>query len=374
MREILLKPELYKFRTFGELGGTFCLGKRDLIFTTEALYEAFVKPYARNVPFLRQDIRDGEPTEDMIEEIFAGLDYDSYDRVIAIGGGTVMDIGKLLCVRRTGTVNELFFKRAELIREKQLIAVPTTCGTGSEVTSTSVAIVKDGHGNTTKLGLLSESLIADTACLIPEFLQTLPDEPFAGSLIDALIHAAEAFLSPGRATMTSDLFARKAIELLLEGLKRNREGSCDLRTDYAEELLTAACYAGIAFLQAGCGTVHGLSYPLSGAYLVRHGEANYAFFEAVLDFYQQKNPQGKIRELQQMIGSVFGCSEEKALRALAEAEHALLPIKQLRQYGVKEADLQLFTQSVFANQKRLVDNSYVPLDEQSVERLYREVY
>lgn len=107
---------------------------------------------------------------------------------------------------------------------------------------------------------------------------------------------------------------------------------------------------------------------------MRHGEANYAFFEAVLDFYQQKNPHGKIRELQQMIGSVFGCSEEKALRALAEAEHALLPIKQLRQYGVKEADLQLFTQSVFANQKRLVDNSYVPLDEQSVERLYREVY
>ena len=143
MREILLKPELYKFRTFGELGGTFCLGKRDLIFTTEALYEAFVKPYTRNVSFLRQDIRDGEPTEDMIEEIFAGLDYDSYDRVIAIGVGTIMDIGKLLCVRRTGTVNELFFKRAELIREKQLIAVPTTCGTGSEVTSTSVAIVKD---------------------------------------------------------------------------------------------------------------------------------------------------------------------------------------------------------------------------------------
>lgn len=61
--------------------------------------------------------------------------------------------------------------------------------------------------------------------------------------------------------MTSDLFAWKAIELLLEGLKRNREGSRDLRTDYAEELLTAACYAGIAFLQAGCGTVHGLSYP-----------------------------------------------------------------------------------------------------------------
>lgn len=374
MREILLKPELYKFKTFHEFIETFPLHERDLILTTGYLYDTFIKPYGAGIPVLRQDdFGAGEPTEEMLEGIFSSLDYDSYDRVVAIGGGTVMDLGKMLTVRRTGTVNDLFFKRAELIREKKLIAIPTTCGTGSEVTSTSVAIVKDESGATTKLGLLSEDLIADTACLIPEFLTSLPHQAFSEALIDALIHAVEAFLSPSRATMTTDLFARGAIELILKGLRMAKEGH-DLRQDYGEALLTASCYAGIAFLQAGCGTVHGLSYPLSGAYLVTHGASNYAFFEKVLETYQTYKPDGKLRELRSMICQIFGCEDDQALAVLAQAETHLIPVKRLREYGVREEDLPVFTRSVFANQKRLVDNSYVPLTEEMVEEIYRQVY
>lgn len=374
MREILLKPDLYKFRTFREFTETFPLNGRDLILTTGYLYDTFVKPYGAGIPFLRQDdFGAGEPTEEMLEGIFSSLEYDSYDRVVAIGGGTVMDLGKMLTVKRTGSVNDLFFKRAELIREKKLIAIPTTCGTGSEVTSTSVAIVKDESGATTKLGLLSEDLIADVACLIPEFLNGLPHQAFSEALIDALIHAVEAFLSPSRATMTTDLFARGAIELILKGFQMAQEGH-DLQTEYGEELLTASCYAGIAFLQAGCGTVHGLSYPLSGAYLVTHGASNYAFFEKVLETYQTYKPDGKLQELRSMICRVFGCEDDQALAVLAQAEAHLIPVKRLREYGVKEADLPIFTKSVFINQKRLVDNSYVPLTKEMVEEIYRQVY
>ncbi len=374
MREILLKPELYKFHTFREFTETFPLCERDLLLTTSYLYDTFVKPYGKGIPVLRQDdFGDGEPTEEMLEGIFSSLDYDSYDRVIAIGGGTVMDIGKMLTVRRTGTVNDLFFKRAELIREKKLIAIPTTSGTGSEVTSTSVAIVKDESGATTKLGLLSENLIADAACLIPEFLTSLPHQAFSEALIDALIHAVEAFLSPNRATMTTDLFAKGAIELILKGFRMAQEGH-DLQKEYGEELLTASCYAGIAFLQAGCGTVHGLSYPLSGAYFVTHGASNYAFFEKVLETYEKHRPDGKLRELRSMICQAFGCEDSQALKVLARAEANLIPVKRLREYGVQEGDLPVFTKSVFANQKRLVDNSYVPLTEEMVEDIYRQVY
>lgn len=376
MREILLKPQLHKFHTFEAFAREYELNEKDLLFTTGYLYEHFIKPHVSKAQVVIQDeYGDGEPTEEMAEAVWQAADYDSYDRVIAVGGGTVMDLGKLLTVRRTGSVNQLFFKKAELIREKTLIAVPTTCGTGSEVTSTSVAIVKDEKGNTTKLGLLSEALIADTACLIPEFLAELPQRPFAESLIDALIHATEAFLSPGRATMTSDLFAKGAIELILTGMKKVQETeNFDLRTQYGEELLTAACYAGIAFLQAGCGTVHGLSYPLSGAYFVTHGASNYTFFEEVLKLYDRENPEGKIRVLKETISRIFGCKEGEALQVLAQAEEKLIPPRRLKDYGVKKEDLKLFTESVFLNQKRLVDNSYVPLNKEKVLALYEAVY
>ena len=151
MREILLKPRLHKFHTFEAFAREYELNEKDLLFTTGYLYEHFIKPHVSKAQVVIQDeYGDGEPTEEMAEAVWQAADYDSYDRVIAVGGGTVMDLGKLLTVRRTGSVNQLFFKKAELIREKTLIAVPTTCGTGSEVTSTSVAIVKDEKGNTTK--------------------------------------------------------------------------------------------------------------------------------------------------------------------------------------------------------------------------------
>ncbi|MCB6367458.1 iron-containing alcohol dehydrogenase, partial [Intestinibacillus massiliensis] len=178
-------------------------------------------------------------------------------------------------LKRTGSVHDLYFKKAEVVPEKELIAIPTTCGTGSEVTNISVAIVRDDNGNTTKLGLVSDLLIPSSVCLIPEMLKTLPYAPFASSAIDALIHAVESYLSPSRATMTSELYGVKAMELILEGFRRIREGGEEARFNYLDEFVTAACYAGIAFLQAGCATVHAMSFPLGGTYHVPHGESNY---------------------------------------------------------------------------------------------------
>lgn len=121
-----------------------------------------------------------------------------------------------------------------MIPEKELIAIPTTCGTGSEVTNISVAIVREDNGNTTKLGLVSDLLIPSSVCLIPEMLKTLPYGPFASSAIDALIHAVESYLSPARATMTSELFGVKAMELILEGFRQIRDGGKDARFDYLD--------------------------------------------------------------------------------------------------------------------------------------------
>lgn len=166
MREILIKGQLNKFKHFKEFAEEFNLGKRDLLFTNEFVYNPFIKDLNLECQVVFQEkFGPGEPSAEMISDIFNSISETSYDRVVAVGGGAIMDIGKLLSLKRTGTVNQLFFKEAEVVNEKELVAIPTTCGTGSEVTNISVAIVRDKNGDTTKLGLVSDLLIPSSVCL-----------------------------------------------------------------------------------------------------------------------------------------------------------------------------------------------------------------
>lgn len=172
MREILLKPQLHKFHTFEEFHKEFQIGKRDLLLTNKFIYDANMAELGIECQCIFQEqYGAGEPSEEMLEAIFADADPSAYDRVIAVGGGAIMDICKVLSVKRTGSIHDLFFKKCEVIHEKEVIAIPTTCGTGSEVTNISVAIVKDENGKTTKLGLVSDLIIPNTVCLMP-FLRT----------------------------------------------------------------------------------------------------------------------------------------------------------------------------------------------------------
>lgn len=373
MKEILIKGQLYKFKTFQEFAEEFNLGNRDLIVTNEFIYKPFMEGLNLDSQIVFQEkFGDGEPSEEMLTDIFAALDPDSYDRIIAVGGGAIMDICKVLSLKRPTSVHDLYFKKFDVIPEKELVAIPTTCGTGSEVTNISVAIVREDNGSTTKLGLVSDRLIPSSVCLIPEMLKTLPYDPFASSAIDALIHAMESYLSPDRATMTSELFGVKAMELILEGFRQIRDGGKEARFDYLEEYITASCYAGIAFLQAGCATVHAMSFPLGGTYHVPHGESNYALFGKVLEKYDAIKPEGKIAGLKKTIAGILGGTEEDAIANLNQLLETILHLKSLREYGFKEEDVDLFTESVIENQQRLVTNSYVPLTKELIKEIYRE--
>lgn len=375
MKEILIKGQLHKFKTFEEFAREFDLGKRDLIVTNEFIYNPFIKDLALDSQVVFQEkFGTGEPSEEMITDMFAALDPADYDRVIAVGGGAIMDICKVLSLKRPGAVHDLYFKKFDVIPEKELIAIPTTCGTGSEVTNISVAIVRDDKGNTTKLGLVSDLLIPSSVCLIPEMLKTLPYKPFASSAIDALIHAVESYLSPSRATMTSELYGVRAMELILEGFRRIRDEGEDSRFDYLDEYITASCYAGIAFLQAGCATVHAMSFPLGGTYHVPHGESNYALFGKVLEKYDARKPEGKIAEFKKTIARILGGTEDAAIANLNTLLETILHLKPLREYGFREEDIDIFTDSVIENQQRLVTNSYVPLTKELIKEIYRETY
>lgn len=107
----------------------------------------------------------------MVEAIYKDIKDISYKRVIAIGGGSVLDVSKLFVLKTISPVVDLFEHKLEFIKEKELILIPTTCGTGSEVTNISILELKAKH---TKMGLAVDELYADYAVMIPELLEDLP--------------------------------------------------------------------------------------------------------------------------------------------------------------------------------------------------------
>ena len=379
-REIVFAPTVYKFQTFAQMAEEFKLGERDVVLTNEFIYTPFMKELGLKCNFVFQEkFGAGEPSEAMIQTMYDAIPYDSYDRVIAVGGGAIMDLCKLLGCKRPDTVHNLYFKRFPVVHEKDVIAIPTTCGTGSECTNISVAIVKDEKdgvltGGETKLGLVSDDIIPNKVCLIPDLLKTLPYKPFACSAIDALVHATESFLSPHRKTMTSELFSEKAMDMILKGFKLIDEKGQDARFEYLDEFVTASFYAGIAFLKAGCATVHGMSFPLGGTYHVPHGESNYALFGKILEMYDEYEPAGELGKFKEIVARCLGCSKDDALRTLNVTLEKVLPLKPLHEYGFKEEDVKAFALSVDANQQRLITNSYRPWSIELSERVYKECF
>ena len=379
-REIIFAPTVYKFDTFKAMAEEFKLGERDVVLTNEFIYTPFMKDLGLKCQYVFQEkFGTGEPSEETIQVMYDMIPYDSYDRVIAVGGGAILDMCKLLGCKRPDTVHNLFFKRFPVIHEKDVIAIPTTCGTGSECTNISVAIVKDEKdgqltGGETKLGLVSDDIIPNKVCLVPDLLRTLPFKPFACSTIDALVHATESFLSPHRKTMTSELFSEKAMEIILNGLKLIGEKGPDARFEYMDKFVTASFYAGIAFLKAGCGTVHAMSFPLGGTYHVPHGESNYMLFGSVLRVYEDLNPNGELLRFKEMVARILGCTVEEAIPQLNQLMENILPLRPLHDCGFTEQDIVEFPKSVEINQQRLITNSYVPMTQELMQRIYRECF
>lgn len=366
-----LKTKLHSFKQFADFAEAFALGKQDLVITNEFLYTPFIKPLNLECHFIMQEhYGQGEPSDEMMNAILADVSKLDVSRVIAIGGGTVIDISKLFVLKGLTDVVAAFERTMPLVKEKQLVIVPTTCGTGSEVTNISIAELKSKQ---TKLGLADEVLMADDAVLIPELLSTLPMRFYAASAIDALIHAVEAYVSP-KANPYTQLFSREAIRIAVDIFRNIVEKGEAYRLERLEDMLMASNFAGIAFGNAGVGAVHALSYPLGGTYHVAHGEANYQMFTAVFKRYMEKDPEGRITELNAILAEVLCTAPDQVYQMLDQIMGKMLPKKALREYGMQKEDIEKFTDNVMTKQQRLMANNYVPLSEEDVRNIYKELY
>lgn len=379
MKLLTVGPDIIQgYRTVKEFADAAKFGGSDLIISIKAIYDGYLKPYVGDANVLLCDkYGSQEPTDLMLDEIISDASRFDYDRIIAIGGGAVMDMAKVVAIADGASIDEVIDDTASFKRRVALLLAPTTCGTGSEVTEIA-ALNRTRLG--CKAGITSPEMFADEAVLIPELLYGLPDRVFATSSLDALVHAVESVLSPN-ATPYTRMFGYKAMAMIVNGYRAiadagdaGSESRRAKRNELMEDFLIASNYAGLSFETGGCAAVHALSYQLGGKYHVPHGESNYAMFTGVLRCYMSIKSDGEIATMNAFLADILGCDADVVYDELETLINRLLPKKALHEYGVTKEDLPEFADRVIGTQQRLMRNCFVPLDRDQVLGIFEALY
>ncbi len=248
-------------------------GCGDVTYVEEPLREAALEVgvYDHAVP---------EPPMASLHEVVDFVEDGGFDCVIGFGGGSAIDVAKMAAVlAHTGHHVEEYVG-VDMVPKKglPLIAIPTTAGTGSEVTA--IAIFANEAKNI-KQGVVSPHLIPDIAIVDPVLTLTCPPNVTAASGIDALIHNMEAFISVN-ATLHTDPLAKEGMELIGAALRTAVLDGSNLEARH--DMAIGSMLGGIAFGNAGVGAVHALSYPLGGRFHVPHGVANAVMLPWVMEY------------------------------------------------------------------------------------------
>lgn len=327
---------------------------------------------SHGIAFSRFDQVTPDPNLDIAQQAIDALGNSGAQVVVGLGGGSAIDIAKTaaLLVDNDGKLNDYFGIDLVPRPGRKTIIVPTTAGTGSEVTP--IVILSD-EAEKLKKGIVSPYLIPAVAILDPLLTLGLPPQVTAATGMDALIHAVEAFTSKNAFPM-SDMLACRAIELI----------SANIRTAYAngQDLAARACMlegsllAGMAFANAGVTAVHAFAYPIGAEFHIPHGVANSIMLASVMEF----NMLGNLKKFARMAGLLGERTE-----GLSEREMALATVKALRtlagdlqipkhlsRFGVKESDVPMLAEGVM-KVTRLLANNPREMTQKDAERIYLSV-
>ncbi|MFD0959871.1 iron-containing alcohol dehydrogenase [Paenibacillus chungangensis] len=296
------------------------------------------------------------------------------DMVVGLGGGSALDLAKVaavLAVHEGAVADYLNLSGERVITDKGLpkALIPTTAGTGSEVTD--IAVLSLGH---TKDVIAHRCLLADIAIVDPELTLTVPPRVTAATGMDALTHAIESYLSVNASPVTDGL-ALHAVKLAGRSLV---QAVADGSIISAREDMSAASYmAGLAFFNAGVAGVHALAYPLGGQFHLPHGEANAVLLPHVMERIRG-GCADRMKDLLEALGyDVRGIeAEEASVRLVEQLRHFIaltgLPAS-LQEYGIPESAIPVLAEDA-ATQTRLLSRSPVKLDYAAIEAIYRSAW
>ena len=293
------------------------------------------------------------------------------DCVVGFGGGSSLDAAKLaaLLLRGGEELAQIYGINQSKGARLPLILVPTTAGTGSEVTAVSVVTTGAGEKNV----VISPTLLPDLAVLDAELTLGLPAPITAATGIDAMVHAVEAYTSRHLKNPLSDCLAKDALRLLCGSLHQACHEGADLVA--RENMLLGACLAGMAFANSPVAAVHALAYPIGARFHVPHGVSNALVLGAVMRFNLEAAAPLYAQLAEIVLPNETG-SELQRARALADylgglAGELQLPTR-LRDVGIGEADIQALAEDAM-KQARLLGNNPRTVSQADVLAIYREV-
>lgn len=298
-----------------------------------------------------------EPTCDQAQVVVDEFKRSGADFIVAVGGGSVMDIAKLASILATDEYGVRDLLANPLLGKKYIrsLMIPTTAGTGAEATPNSIVAVPEKE---LKVGIVNPAMIADAVILDAEMTRKLPRKIAAATGVDALAHAIECFTSK-KANPFSDTFALEALDLIIN----NIEAACDdpAALEAKNKMLIAAFYAGIAITASGTTAVHALSYPLGGKYHIPHGISNAMMLVPVMKFNEPMCRERLARAYDRVVkgqDASLGETEKSQwmIRRLGEiVEHLEIPTS-LKEYGVARDDLEILVTAGMDVQRLLVNN------------------
>ncbi len=311
-----------------------------------------------------------DPPEALVHAAVRTATESGADCIVGFGGGSSLDVAKLVALLATGQqkLQDIYGVNLATGGRLPLVLVPTTSGTGSEVTP--ISIVTTGEGE--KKGVVSPLLLPDVAVLDAQLTLGLPPHITAATGVDAMVHAIEAYTGRIRKNPISDCFAREALRLLSGSI----HAACRHGHELAprEDMLLGACLAGIAFANSPVAAVHALAYPIGAQFHVPHGLSNSLVLPHVAKFNLDaaQEQYAELYDIVQPQGS--GDAAEKAgkfVDYLQSLPAALGLPTRLRDVGVTETSIASLAQDAMKQTRLLVNNPReVTLD--AAARIYTE--
>ena len=315
-----------------------------------------------------------DPPEHIMLEAVSFAKQHQVDAIIGFGGGSSLDVAKVIALladpRQNQSIQDIYGVNNAKAPRLPLILIPTTAGTGSEVTPISIVTT----GETTKTGIVSPILYSDTAILDATFTTGLPAHITAATGIDAMVHAIEAYTSKIKKNFYADMLAKQALKLLNKNLTPVLVNGQDLEA--RQNMLLGSMLAGQAFANAPVGAVHALAYPLGGHFHLSHGHTNALVLLEVLKF-NAPNAKHLYAELMQWLdpyskGSIDGLCDLFIDHIQRHLDGSGLTLK-LRDLGVPEHMLETLAHDAML-QTRLLQNNPREMTYEHALKIYQAIY
>jgi len=315
-----------------------------------------------------------EPTTELAEDTGRLAKEKDVDLIIGMGGGSIMDVAKMAAALQTneGRVREYFGKGKVKNKGIPTIMMPTTSGTGAEITKHAIFLDEETD---VKKAVASSALLPDTAIVDPLLTVTCPASVTASSGLDAFIHAAEPFVSK-MANPLTDAIAVKAISLITRWLGPAYSDGEDIEARY--NMALGSMLAGFVLNNSGTSLVHAMAYPLGGEFHLRHGVSLSVILTSCFDYITVARPKKFIQMAEAMGENVEGLSDRKATKVAIEAvEHLVRSVDMPA--SLTEVDItdrsKVDQWAVDAHaEQRLLSRCVRNLSEEDIKKIYNNAF